>query len=550
MHLRTILTILFLCFAPAVFAEVVVLKTGEAFEGTIIERTDDYIKIQTGGAPVYLSMDQIQEITDKFPDVPVHTPSIPLPDVSSPQHQAVPEIPMINGKDGQFFYDQAKREFQKGNFKESMNNLYQAASLGVEDSDKLKEQITKAMAVAEKVDGTKDELKKAVEKLDPAVQTLIFRIAMVLGVVVIGVFLVKIFTRKKDEVRESPLFSMQRMAMAAARDRGVAEGFVRAGPNKRVCAFLIDSCLIALPCLFLQLLIGAMPSTILWLVYLLVKDISNGQSLGKKIVGVQIVDLNNKPAGPNQIVMRNLIWVAVVILPLFHSYLGFASIAIIFFEYISLLRDPLGERFGDKMSLTRVYDLKPHLADWKFIFLSILTVFVWFGVYAGGMYVFAKAFNRMDLLGVQKDFRDPLNRFVMRVPDEYTQLEDDENENYIAFESPDKSRRISVLVTDKDPSGELTTEQLNMLVVSFLAMKLNTSPQNIATNSNRSTALVSGVDAVVFTYETDHGKNASACFLHSKKFYEIHFLFKQGEIDQALILRALMNFKVLAQETK
>ncbi len=549
--------ILFLA-CPAVFAEVVVLKSGEAFEGTIIERTDDYIQIQTGGAPVYLAMDQIQEITDSFPDVApaVQTPTYvqpaqvyqqPQPIEEQPSagtsytQQPVPEMPLIDGKDGQFYYQQAKRDFQSGNIKESMKNLYHSASLGVEDSDGLKEQLTRAASVAETVESKKEELKKAVGQLDPAVQTLIFRIAMILGVGVILFLLVKFLSREKQVADESPLLKMQRDAMAG----GKLEGFVKAGPNKRVCAYLIDSCVIAVPCIAVQFLAGSMFSTIVWLVYLLIKDCFNGQSLGKKLVGIQIVDMDNAPAGPNQTVMRNLFWIVVCVLPLFNPYLGLLSAAIVIYEYVALIRDPFGQRFGDKMSLTRVYDLKPHLADWKFIILSMLTVVVWFLIYSASAYVLAKVFNRTDLLAIQKEFHDPLNRFSMSIPEDFNQSKEVTAENIYVFDRPAKNQKLTVLVIDKEDDTQYTPEQFDQLAVSFLAMKLKATPKDILTNTNRSPATVSGNHAAMFVYETDQGKNVSICLMQGKKFFEVHFLFQQGEVDQAMVLRFLMNFKAL-----
>lgn len=537
--------LLFLFSCPFVFAEVVVLKTGEAFEGTIVERTDEYIQIQTGGAPVYLSLDQIQEITDKYPEVAVPAPTTTqgyTQQAVTPSYgQQVQEIPLINGKDGQFYYRQAKLDFQSGNLKESMNNLYYAASLGVEDSEGLKDQITKAVAVAEQVESKKQELKKAVDQLDPAVQTIIVRIAMVLGVVMIGLFLVKILTRERNVVDESPLFKMQREAKAG----GKVDGFVKAGANKRVCAYLIDSCVIAVPCLFVQFLAGSMFSTLVWLVYLLIKDCFKGQSFGKKLVGIQIVDLENKPAGPNQVVMRNLFWIVVCILPLFHLYLGLLSAAIVIYEYVALLRDPLGQRFGDKMSMTRVYDLKPHIADWKFIIFSALTVIAWFLIYSAGAFVLANALNRTDMLAMQKDFRDPLNRFSMRIPADFNQAKDVQSDNMFVFDRSDKDQVLSVMVMDKEENSEYTQAEFDMFAISFLALKLKVTAPDIIANTNRSPAMVSGRHAIMFIYETDQGKNVSVCFMQGKRFFEIHFLFKHGEVDKAMVLRSLMNFNIL-----
>lgn len=546
-----IFTLVLFLSGPFAFAEVVVLKSGEAFEGTIIERTENYIQIQTGGAPVYLAMDQISEITDKLPDPTALTRTATQPNqvnnYPSLEHsytqQPVPEMPLIDGKDGKYYYELAKRDFQSGNLKESMKNLYHSASLGVEDSENLKGQLTKAASVAETVDVTKEQLKKAVGQLDPAIQIMIFKVALIIGVGFIIFLIVKFFTRERQISDVSPIFKMQRAVLAGG--GGKLEGFVKAGPNKRVCAYLIDCCIAAVPCLAVQFLAGSMFSALLWLGYLLVKDCFMGQSLGKKLVGIQVVDIDNNPAWPNQALMRNMFWIIVCVLPLFNPVLWLLSVAIVIYEYVALIRDPLGQRFGDKLALTRVYDLKPHQADWKFIIFSLLTVIVWFLIYSASAYVLAKALNRTDLLVIQKEFHDPLKRFSMSIPEDFNQNNEVAGENVYVFDRPGKGQRLSVIVVDKEDDDLYAKEQFEQVAVSFLAMKLKTTPQVILENTNRAPAMVSGRHGTMFVYETDQGKNVSICLLQGKKFFEVHFLFKQGEVDQAMVLRFLMNFKAL-----
>jgi len=47
-----------------VCAETIKLKSGEVYEGVITDRNEKYVTLQTGGAPIYLSADQIDEITE------------------------------------------------------------------------------------------------------------------------------------------------------------------------------------------------------------------------------------------------------------------------------------------------------------------------------------------------------------------------------------------------------------------------------------------------------------------------------------------------------
>jgi tetratricopeptide (TPR) repeat protein len=50
-----------------VFADTIKLKSGEVYEGKIVDRNDKYITLSTGGAPVYLAQDQIEKITSDVP---------------------------------------------------------------------------------------------------------------------------------------------------------------------------------------------------------------------------------------------------------------------------------------------------------------------------------------------------------------------------------------------------------------------------------------------------------------------------------------------------
>ncbi len=60
----TIVFFLIIVLSPSVFAEKVVLKSGQIYEGTILDRNDRYVTLQTGGAPVYLPLDQIDSMDD------------------------------------------------------------------------------------------------------------------------------------------------------------------------------------------------------------------------------------------------------------------------------------------------------------------------------------------------------------------------------------------------------------------------------------------------------------------------------------------------------
>lgn len=133
--------------------------------------------------------------------------------------------------------------------------------------------------------------------------------------------------------------------------------YLRAGPNKRVCAFFIDCLLGQIVGFVLSSAFSRDVSWVSWAAVILFRDCLNGQSLGKYLVGTQVVDENNAPARPGKAVLRNITMV-ISIVPLI--------------EYVVMLCEKEeGKRLGDRLARTRVRDLKPQLSDMTFLWLSI-----------------------------------------------------------------------------------------------------------------------------------------------------------------------------------
>lgn len=135
--------------------------------------------------------------------------------------------------------------------------------------------------------------------------------------------------------------------------------FVKPGPNKRVCAFLTDFVMIST----LQMMLGMVWNFkflgLLSMVYLLLKDIAGGQSLGKRFVGIQILDQKGDPAQPGTAILRN----ALLVLPFFPLI-----------EYIVMRNNPEGKRLGDMMAGTAVTDLKPETKDSFYLWISLALI--------------------------------------------------------------------------------------------------------------------------------------------------------------------------------
>ncbi len=85
-----LLVTLLLCFPVVSTAATIVLKTGQTIEGTIIERTDKYVKIDFQGAPLTYYFDEITTISGEPPN-PTQPPAVPPASAQQSPSQAVNE---------------------------------------------------------------------------------------------------------------------------------------------------------------------------------------------------------------------------------------------------------------------------------------------------------------------------------------------------------------------------------------------------------------------------------------------------------------------------
>lgn len=121
--------------------------------------------------------------------------------------------------------------------------------------------------------------------------------------------------------------------------------YARADVRKRLYAAAIDSLVVASGGLFAQILESPW-----WLafgaLYLLLRDSMQGQSLGKLVVGLVVINLETgRPATLRSSVRRNLLFL-----------LPGANVAAAFLETITLVRDVQGQRLGDRLAHTQVVD--------------------------------------------------------------------------------------------------------------------------------------------------------------------------------------------------
>jgi uncharacterized RDD family membrane protein YckC len=141
--------------------------------------------------------------------------------------------------------------------------------------------------------------------------------------------------------------------------RGLISHYAKADVRKRVLAASIDGLLAVTVCLVSW--IGRAPLYLaLAAAYLLLRDAIGGQSLGKILVGLVVIDLTTgRPAFVSGSVKRNLL----LLLP------G-ANIVAIVLEARTIMSDPQGQRLGDRLAHTQVVegagarDLVKSFQDW------------------------------------------------------------------------------------------------------------------------------------------------------------------------------------------
>jgi uncharacterized RDD family membrane protein YckC len=141
--------------------------------------------------------------------------------------------------------------------------------------------------------------------------------------------------------------------------RGLLSPYAKADVRRRLFAATIDGLMVVISCLlywtsdFVLYLAAAAA-------YLLFRDAIRGQSVGKFLLGLVVISLETgRPSSVAGSVRRNLL----LLLP------G-ANVVAIFLEVRTVVRDPQGQRLGDRLAQTQVVeglgakDLVKSFQDW------------------------------------------------------------------------------------------------------------------------------------------------------------------------------------------
>jgi hypothetical protein len=121
--------------------------------------------------------------------------------------------------------------------------------------------------------------------------------------------------------------------------------YAKADVVRRAFAAGIDGALVA-TAMVLYRSSGFLPYALIGALYLLLRDAVAGRSVGKFLCGLVVIDLKTgKPCGRGASINRN----ALLLLP------G-ANIAAAFLEAATIVRDPQGQRLGDRLAWTQVVE--------------------------------------------------------------------------------------------------------------------------------------------------------------------------------------------------
>jgi uncharacterized RDD family membrane protein YckC len=141
------------------------------------------------------------------------------------------------------------------------------------------------------------------------------------------------------------VFALVYFPIVAQLSRGLLSPYAKADVSRRLFAATIDGLLVVTSCflywnldLVLYLAAGA--------AYLLFRDAIKGQSVGKLLLGLVVISLETgRPSSLTGSVRRN----APLLIP------G-ANVVAIFLEAATVVRDPQGQRLGDRLAQTQVVD--------------------------------------------------------------------------------------------------------------------------------------------------------------------------------------------------
>jgi hypothetical protein len=141
--------------------------------------------------------------------------------------------------------------------------------------------------------------------------------------------------------------------------RGLVSSYSKVDLRRRFLAAAVDASLVVTG-VSLYTATGAVPFLVGAAAYVAMRDAIAGRSVGKFVVGLVVIHLESgRPAGGMASLRRNLLFL-----------LPGANLVALGLESLTIVRDPQGQRLGDRLAQTQVVEgftvreLARELADW------------------------------------------------------------------------------------------------------------------------------------------------------------------------------------------
>jgi hypothetical protein len=127
--------------------------------------------------------------------------------------------------------------------------------------------------------------------------------------------------------------------------RGLASSYKKVDLRRRFLAAAVDGSLVV-TAVSLYTATGALPFLLGAAVYVAMRDAIAGRSVGKFLFGLVVIHLESgRPAGGMPSLRRNLLFL-----------LPGANLVALGLESLTIVRDPQGQRLGDRLAQTQVVD--------------------------------------------------------------------------------------------------------------------------------------------------------------------------------------------------
>ncbi|MBL8013776.1 MAG: hypothetical protein JNN05_08015, partial [Candidatus Omnitrophica bacterium] len=187
------------------------------------------------------------------------------------------------------------------------------------------------------------------------------------------------------------------------------------------------------------------------------------------------------------------------------------------------------------ISLTRVLDSKPRFEDWKYIVISLGILAGMALMYRVSVFVMTEFLGQIERVSTARNYKDDQGRFSVQVPAGFIVDPEYARGNALVFNHQNGQQLISVFVMDLSQEQAFSSDQLEMVAVSFWVAKLKIDTLKILASHALKNTKIAGYAVAMYSYDSTAGKNVSVCLLNGQQFYEINFLFKDGLIDQSLV---------------